>query len=86
MQLIHDPGTHLHQPMAVPEKLSQIPILRIRYTNLRKVIFRAGIVILSVENEVVFTEEPDGRRDDPKTVNARIPILRAQADANGQYG
>src|SRR5580692_10530806 len=26
MQLIHDPGAHLHQPMTVPEKLSQIPL------------------------------------------------------------
>jgi hypothetical protein len=39
MQLIHDPRAHLHQPVTVPEKLSQIPILRIRYPDLRKVIF-----------------------------------------------
>jgi hypothetical protein len=30
-QLIHYPGAHLHQPMTVPEKLAQIPILRTRY-------------------------------------------------------
>src|SRR5215470_18148703 len=39
MQLILDPGAHLHQPMPVPQQLSQIPILRIRHPNLRKVIF-----------------------------------------------
>src|SRR5260370_37626152 len=40
MQLIHDPRAHLHQPMPVPQQLSQIPILRTRYPDLRKVISR----------------------------------------------
>ena len=31
MQLIHDPCAHLHQPMPVPQQLSQIPIRRTRY-------------------------------------------------------
>ena len=39
LQLIHDPRPHLHQPMPVPEQLSQIPILRTRYPDSRKVIF-----------------------------------------------
>ena len=39
LQLIHDPRAHLHQSMPVPQQLSQIPILRTRYPNLRKVIF-----------------------------------------------
>jgi len=39
LQLIHDPRAHLHQPMPVPQQLSQIPILRARYPDSRKVIF-----------------------------------------------
>jgi hypothetical protein len=33
LQLIHDPGAHLHQPMAMPEQLPQIPILWTRYPD-----------------------------------------------------
>jgi hypothetical protein len=40
LQLIHDPRAHLHQPMPVPQQLSQIPILRTRYPDLREVIFQ----------------------------------------------
>ena len=39
LQLIHDPRAHLHQPMPVPQQLSQIAILRIRHPDSRKVIF-----------------------------------------------
>ena len=39
LQLIHDSRAHLHQPMPVPQQLSQIPILRTRYPDLREVIF-----------------------------------------------
>src|ERR1700686_2074057 len=35
----HDPRAHLHQPMSEPQQLSQIPILRAWYPDLRKVIF-----------------------------------------------
>jgi hypothetical protein len=40
LQLIHDPRAHLHQPMPVPQQLSQIPILWARYPDLREVIFQ----------------------------------------------
>src|SRR5882762_3443895 len=39
LQLIHDPCAHLHHAMTMPQQLSQIPILRTRYPDLRKVIF-----------------------------------------------
>ena len=40
MQLIHDARAHLHQPMAMPQQLPQIPVLRIRYPDPRKAIFQ----------------------------------------------
>src|SRR5215472_10197751 len=40
LQLIHDPGPHLHEPVAVPQQLSQVTILRIWYPHSRKTIFQ----------------------------------------------
>ena len=39
MQLIHDARAHLHQPVAMPQQLPQIPILCVRYPDPRKTIF-----------------------------------------------
>ena len=38
MQLIHHPRAHLHQPMPMPQQLSQIAILGVRHPNPRKAI------------------------------------------------
>src|SRR5262249_5583553 len=40
LELIHDSRAHLHQPMPVPQQLSQIPILRTRNPDFRKAIFQ----------------------------------------------
>jgi len=39
MQLIHHPRAHLHQSVPMPQQLSQIPILGIRYPDSRKTVF-----------------------------------------------
>src|SRR5215469_8944349 len=38
LQLVHDPGAHLHHPMAVPQQLPQIAIVPARYPDLGKII------------------------------------------------
>ena len=40
MQLIHDARAHLHQPVAMPQQLPQIPILRVRHPDPREAIFQ----------------------------------------------
>src|SRR5947207_6698862 len=40
MQLVHDARAHLHQPMAMPQQLPQIAILRIWYPDPREAIFQ----------------------------------------------
>jgi len=39
VQLIHDARAHLHQPMPMPEQLSQITILGIGHPDSREAIF-----------------------------------------------
>src|SRR6202162_1233858 len=39
LQLIHNPRAHLHQPMPMPQQLSQVTILRTGYPDPRKIIF-----------------------------------------------
>src|SRR5271168_3420152 len=38
MKLIHQPGPHLHQPVAMPQQLPQITILCVRYPDPRKTV------------------------------------------------
>src|SRR5215470_16394968 len=40
LQLVHDPGTHLHHPVAMPQQLPQIAILPARHPDLGKVILQ----------------------------------------------
>ena len=40
VQLIHDARAHLHQPVAMPEQLPQIAILRVRHPDSREAIFQ----------------------------------------------
>ena len=40
MQLVHDARAHLHQPVAMPQQLPQIAILRVRYPDSREAIFQ----------------------------------------------
>src|SRR5215831_14544203 len=40
LQLVHDPGAHLHHPMAVPQQLPQIAIVPARYPDLGKIILQ----------------------------------------------
>jgi hypothetical protein len=40
VQLVHDARAHLHQPVAMPQQLPQITILRIRYPDSREAIFQ----------------------------------------------
>jgi hypothetical protein len=40
LQLVHDPGTRLHHAMAMPQQLSQIPILPARHPDRRKVVLQ----------------------------------------------
>jgi hypothetical protein len=39
VQLIHHPGAHLHQPVSMPQQLSQIAILCVGYPDSRETIF-----------------------------------------------
>jgi len=39
MQLVHHPRAHLHQPMPMPQQLSIVAVLRIRYPDPRKTVF-----------------------------------------------
>jgi len=39
VQLIHHAGAHLHQPVAMPQQLPQIPILCVHYPDPRETVF-----------------------------------------------